>query len=123
MSGNAKLPHSAGRASWLKEFSNGQGHGTLWPSFARYACCDVLPNGALALFALSLAALAINAFDERPSPQTLTLLHPPENHYKPDENLFASLAGFDAPASQSVISVGQAKCLFHAMVNSVSMGS
>jgi hypothetical protein len=65
--------------------------------------------GSLALLALILAALAINAFDERPSPEALELLHPPENRYRPDDNLYVSLAGFDAPASQSVISVGQAR--------------
>jgi hypothetical protein len=65
--------------------------------------------GSLALLALVLAALAINAFDERPSPEALALLHPPENRYRPDDNLYVSLAGFDAPASQSVISVGQAR--------------
>ncbi len=64
---------------------------------------------ALALLALILAALAINAFDERPSPEALALLHPPENRNRPDENLYVSLAGFDAPAGQSVISVGQAR--------------
>ena len=65
--------------------------------------------GSLALLALILAVLAINTFDERPSPETLNLLHPPENHYRPDDNLYVSLAGFDAPASQSVISVGQTR--------------
>ena len=64
---------------------------------------------ALGLLALILAALAINAFDERPSPEALALLRPPENRYRPDENLYVSLAGFDAPAGQSVISVGRAR--------------
>ena len=64
--------------------------------------------GALALSALILAALAINAFDERPSPEALALLHP-ANRYAPDENLYVSLAGFDAPAGQSIVPVGQAR--------------
>jgi len=65
--------------------------------------------GALALFALFLAALGINAFDERPSPQALALLQPPENRYRPEENIYVALAGFDAPAGQSVVAAGQAK--------------
>jgi uncharacterized SAM-binding protein YcdF (DUF218 family) len=65
--------------------------------------------GALALFALLLAALGINAFDERPSPQALALLQPPENPYRPEENIYVALAGFDAPAGQSVVAAGQAK--------------
>lgn len=65
--------------------------------------------GSLALLALILAVLAINAFDERPSPEALALLHGPENRYRPDDNLYVSLAGFDAPANQSVISVGQTR--------------
>jgi len=65
--------------------------------------------GALALFSLVLGVFAINAFDERPSPQALTLLHAPENHYRPNENLYVSLAGFDAATSQSVIYAGQAR--------------
>ena len=65
--------------------------------------------GALALLALILAALAINAFDERLSPEALALLHPPENRYRPDENIYVSLAGFDAPAGQPATTVGQAK--------------
>src|SRR5208283_4824311 len=65
--------------------------------------------GSLALLALILAALATNAFDERPSPEALELLHLPENRYRPDDNLYVSLAGFDAPAGLSIISVGQAR--------------
>jgi len=65
--------------------------------------------GALALAALVIAALAINAFDERPSREALAMLHPPENRYRPDENIYVSLAGFDAPAGESVIAVGQAR--------------
>jgi hypothetical protein len=63
---------------------------------------------ALALSALILAALAINVFDERPSPEALALLHS-ANRYTPDENLYVSLAGFDASAGQSIVSIGQAR--------------
>jgi hypothetical protein len=69
--------------------------------------------GALAIFALILTALAINAFDERPSTEALALLHPPENRHKLDENLYLSLAGFDAPAGLSPTSVGQARIAYY----------
>src|SRR5471030_1071743 len=69
--------------------------------------------GALAIFALILTALAINAFDERPSTEDLALLHPPENRHKLDENLYLSLAGFDAPAGLSPTSVGQARIAYY----------
>jgi hypothetical protein len=65
--------------------------------------------GAVTLFALFLSALAINVFDERPSRQALALSQPPENRYKPEENLYVALIGFDAPPGQSVIAVGQAR--------------
>lgn len=63
--------------------------------------------GVLALFLLFLTALAINAFDERPSPEALALLRPPESRYKPEENIYVALAGFTAPAGQSVTAAGQ----------------
>ncbi len=65
--------------------------------------------GVLALFALLVAALAINAFDEPLSPEALVLRQPPANRYSPDENIYLALAGFDAPQGQSVVAVGQAK--------------
>ncbi|MGH9642468.1 MAG: hypothetical protein ACRD3Q_08575, partial [Terriglobales bacterium] len=65
--------------------------------------------GALSLFALFLSALAINAFDEQPSPLALELSQPPPNRYKPEENIYLALVGLDAPAGQSVVTVGQAK--------------
>jgi hypothetical protein len=76
--------------------------------------------GALTLFTLLLAALAINAFDQRPSPETLALIQPPENRYRPEENLCVALARFDALPGQSVVAVGQAKIArYNARVNSM----
>ena len=62
-----------------------------------------------ALGVLALAIVAINAFDEDLSPQTVALLKPPANPYAPDENLYIALVGFDAPEGQSVVTVGQAR--------------
>ena len=64
--------------------------------------------GALTLLALIAVAFGINAFDERPSPETSALSQPPQNPYKPEENIYVALAGFDAPPGQSVFAKGQA---------------
>jgi hypothetical protein len=63
--------------------------------------------GVLAIMVVVAAALAINAFDERPSREAAELLQPPANPYSPEQNIYLSLAGFDAPAGQSVTVVGQ----------------
>lgn len=63
--------------------------------------------GTVTVFALTLAAFAINAFDERPSPQVLRLSRAPENRYKAEENIYVALAGFDAPPGKSVVVSGQ----------------
>ena len=65
--------------------------------------------GALALLCLFFIALAINARDERPSTEALALLRLPVNSYRPEENIYVALAGFEAPAGQSVVAAGQAK--------------
>jgi hypothetical protein len=46
---------------------------------------------------------------KRPSREALALLHPPVNRYRPEESIYVSLAGFDAPAGQSVVAVGQSR--------------
>ena len=65
--------------------------------------------GVLALLCLFFVALAINARDERPSSEALALLQLPVNPYRPEENIYVALAGFEAPAGQSVVAAGQAK--------------
>ena len=65
--------------------------------------------GALALLGLFFIALAINARDEQPSSETLAMLSLPVNSYRPEENIYVALAGFEAPAGQSVVAAGQAK--------------
>jgi hypothetical protein len=65
--------------------------------------------GVLALLCLFFVALAINARDERPSSEALALLQLPMNPYRPEENIYVAMAGFEAPAGQSVVAAGQAK--------------
>jgi hypothetical protein len=67
--------------------------------------------GTLILLALVLFAIAyaINMRDEPLAPRTVALQHPPHNPYRPEENLYVALVGFDAPAGESVIAVGQAR--------------
>jgi len=65
--------------------------------------------GALVLLCPFLVALAINARDERLSSEALALLQMPVNPYRPEENIYVALAGFEAPAGQSVVAAGQAR--------------
>jgi hypothetical protein len=65
--------------------------------------------GVLALLCLFFVALAINARDERPSSEALAMLQLPVNPYRPEENIYVALAGFEAPAGQSAVAAGQAK--------------
>jgi hypothetical protein len=65
--------------------------------------------GSLAVLFLFLVALTINARDERPSSEALALLQLPANPYPAEENIYVALAGFEAPAGQSVVAAGQAK--------------
>jgi hypothetical protein len=81
----------------------------LWLIRAFEGLRRVVAWGALALLCLFLISLAINARDERLSPETQALLQLPRNPYQPEENIYVALAGFDAPAGQSVVATGQAK--------------
>jgi hypothetical protein len=67
--------------------------------------------GSLILLAVILFAIAyaINMRDEPLTPGTLALLQPPPNPYRPEENLYIALAGFEAPAGESVVAYGQAR--------------
>ncbi|MGA7823589.1 MAG: hypothetical protein WCA14_05300 [Steroidobacteraceae bacterium] len=67
--------------------------------------------GSLILLAVILFAIAyaINMRDEPLAPGTLALLQPPPNPYRPEENLYIALAGFEAPAGESVVAYGQAR--------------
>jgi hypothetical protein len=59
----------------------------------------------LLLFAVGFL---INSLDERPTSETLALLATPSNPYRPDQNIYLALQGFDAPPDQSVLAAGQA---------------
>jgi hypothetical protein len=43
------------------------------------------------------------------SPQAKALLRPPPNPYKPEDNIYIAIAGFDAPPGESVTAAGVAK--------------
>lgn len=67
--------------------------------------------GSLVLLALVLFAIAcvINMRDEPLSPRAMALLKEPHNPYRPEENLYVALVGFDAPAGEFVVTYGQAR--------------
>jgi hypothetical protein len=70
-----------------------------------------LAVGSLVLLALVLFAIAwvINMRDEPLSPRAMALVKEPHNPYRPEENLYVALVGFDAPAGESVIAAGQVR--------------
>src|SRR5215469_15449167 len=66
--------------------------------------------GLLALAAVLFGvAFVINRHDEPLSPQAVELLSPLPNPYRPEDNLYLAIEGFDAPAGESVIATGQAR--------------
>jgi len=60
------------------------------------------------LFILCLLLLGINAFDEDLSPEVRSLLTPLPNPYRPEENLYLALLGFDTKDGDP-IKAGQAR--------------
>src|SRR5215469_6339399 len=66
--------------------------------------------GLLALAAVLFGvAFVINRHDEPLSPQAVELLSPLPNPYRPEDNLYLAIEGFDAPPGESVIATGQAR--------------
>ena len=67
----------------------------------------------LGLLALAVVlfgvAFVVNGHDEPLSPQAVELLRPPANPYRPEDNLYLAIEGFDAPPGESVIATGQAR--------------
>lgn len=61
-----------------------------------------------AVVLLAAALLLTNASDEKLSTQAQAMLAPPESRYQDSENLFVLLAGLDAPADNSPLTVGKA---------------
>jgi len=77
---------------------------------------NVLKWSGLALLALTflaflLLALAflINSRDEELTPETRALLVPPPNPFPAMDNIYLTMAGFDAPRGLPVIGVGEAR--------------
>ena len=62
-------------------------------------------------FALVLLVVGINCFDEDLTPEAKALLLAPPNAYKPEENIYLALMGFDAPPGVSPLAAGQAKVM------------
>jgi hypothetical protein len=67
--------------------------------------------GGLVLIALLLFAAAwiLNLRDEPLTQEAQTLLVSPPNPYKPENNIYVALAGFDAPPGESLTAVGLAR--------------
>jgi len=61
------------------------------------------------LIALALLFIGINWFDEDLSPEAKALLAAPQNPYRPEENLYLALLGFDAPKGESTVAAGEAR--------------
>jgi hypothetical protein len=65
------------------------------------------------LFVLILLLVAINAIDEDLTPEAKALLIAPPNPNKPENNLYLSLLGIDAPEKIFPIAAGQARVAAH----------
>ncbi len=82
--------------------------------------CRIALWGVVSVVALILAALAINYSDEPLSAQASALLEPPRDPYEPEDNFYIALAGFSAPAGQSIVSAGEASIArYNAQVDSM----
>lgn len=70
-----------------------------------------LVAASLALIALVLLAVvfAINWRDEPLTPAARSLLAPPPNPLKPDDNIYLAMAGFTAPSGASAIAAGRSR--------------
>jgi hypothetical protein len=82
-----------------------------WRALRRLLIWLVIAASGLAALALLLfgAAFLINTHDEPLSAQARTLLVPLPNPYKPADNVYLAIEGFDAPAGESVIAAGAAR--------------
>ncbi|MGC2032055.1 MAG: hypothetical protein WA642_18710, partial [Steroidobacteraceae bacterium] len=61
------------------------------------------------MLAILLVSFAANLHDQPLSAEAKALLALPANPYSPDENIYISMAGFDASAAQSVVTAGEAR--------------
>ena len=59
------------------------------------------------VFVLCVLLVAINFFDEELSPEAKALLTAPSNPYRPEENLYLALLGFEAKEDESPVQVAR----------------
>ena len=64
---------------------------------------------AVVVLAILLVCFAANLHDQPLSAEAKALLALPANPYSPNENIYISMAGFDASAAQSVVTAGEAR--------------
>jgi len=57
--------------------------------------------------------VAVNTFDEELSPEAKALLVAPPNPYRPEENLYLALAGFEGPSGASLVALGEERVAAH----------
>jgi hypothetical protein len=64
---------------------------------------------ALLVLAIVLASFAVNFRDEPLNAEAKALLALPADPYRPDENIYVSMAGFNVSTAQSVVTAGEAR--------------
>jgi len=82
-----------------------------FPPIAAIARFSLKVVGVLAIVVLAilLACFAVNLHDEPLATEAKALAAVPANSYGPNENIYISVAGFDASAAQSVVATGEAR--------------
>lgn len=83
----------------------------LRPTIRRLLKWTGITAGSLVFLVLVLfgIAYAINVRDEPLAPRTVALGRAPTNVLRPEENLYIAMAGFEAPAGESVFTAGLAR--------------
>lgn len=61
------------------------------------------------ILALALTWLGVNLVDENLTPAAKAMLTAPPNPYRPDDNIYVAIMGFEAPSQQSIIEAGKAR--------------
>ena len=86
-------------------------HSACSPPFSAIARITITIVNVIALLVLAilLASFAVNFRDEPLSAEAKSLLAVPAGPYRPDENLYVSMAGFDVLTAQSVVTAGEAR--------------
>jgi hypothetical protein len=79
-----------------------------FPTIARFTI-KIVGVIALLVLAILLASFAVNFRDEPLNAEATALLALPADPYRPDENIYVSMAGFNVSTAQSVVSAGEAR--------------